>query len=60
MLNKKMQVEVNNVTDGEEKYVVARFDEHSKKLWYFGRYETEERAKEVALIENGIVLEDIK
>lgn len=38
-----------------EGYVVARTDE--SKLWYYGTYETEERAREVAVeLGNGIVV----
>lgn len=51
-----MKVKVNNVTEGEEKFVVARVSEG--ELWYYGRYE-EERAKEVAEEIGGIVVEDI-
>jgi ribonucleotide reductase alpha subunit len=51
-----MKVKVNNVTEGEEKFVVARVSEG--ELWYYGRYE-EERAKEVAEEIGGIVVEEI-
>ena len=51
-----MKVKVNNVTEGEEKFIVARVSEG--KLWYYGRYE-EERAREVAEEIGGIVVEEI-
>lgn len=51
-----MKVKVNNVTEGEEKFVVARVSDG--KLWYYGRY-PEQRAVEVAKEIEGIVLEDI-
>lgn len=51
-----MKVKVKNVTEGEEKFVVARVSEG--ELWYYGRYE-EERAREVAGEIGGIVLEEI-
>jgi len=51
-----MKVKVNNVTEGEEKFVVARVSDG--ELWYYGRYE-EERAKEVAEEIGGIVVEEI-
>lgn len=58
MLNtKKMQTEVVNVTDGEERFVVARRCEDGR-LWYWGRYFDPERAQEVAEEIGGIVLED--
>lgn len=51
-----MKVKVNNVTEGEEKFVVARVSEG--ELWYYGRYE-EEKAREVAEEISGIVVEEI-
>ena len=51
-----MKVKVNNVTEGEEKFVVARVSEG--ELWYYGRYE-EEKAREVAEKIGGIVVEEI-
>lgn len=51
-----MKVKVNNVTEGEEKFVVARVSDG--ELWYYGRYE-EERAREVAEEIGGIVVEEI-
>ena len=51
-----MKVKVNNVTEGEEKFVVARVSDG--ELWYYGRYE-EEKAREVAEEIGGIVVEEI-
>lgn len=51
-----MKVKVNNVTEGEEKFVVARVSDG--ELWYWGRY-NEEKAKEVAKEIEGVVLEEI-
>ena len=51
-----MKVKVNNVTEGEEKFVVARVSEG--ELWYYGRHE-EEKAREVAEEIGGIVVEEI-
>lgn len=51
-----MKVKVKNVTEGEEKFVVARVSEG--ELWYYGRYE-EEKAREVAEEIGGIVVEEI-
>lgn len=50
-----MKVKVNNVTEGEEKFVVARISDG--ELWYWGRY-NEEKAKEVAKEIEGVVLEE--
>lgn len=56
MKSKDMLVQVNNITEGKEKYVVARLV--SGELWYYGRY-PKEKANEVANeFENGIVLFD--
>ena len=55
----KAEVKINNMPRTmNEKYIVARRDEHTARLWYYGNYDTEERALEVALeIRNGIVVE---
>ena len=38
--------------------MVARRDEYTSELWYYGTFDTEERAYEVAReLDNGIVLE---
>ena len=59
MLNcRKMLVEVNNVTNGEEPYVVARFAEDGK-LWYYGRYPSRKQANDIAELTDGLVLEDV-
>lgn len=56
MKSKDMLVQVKNITEGKEKYVVARLV--SGELWYYGRY-PKEKADEVANeFENGIVLID--
>ncbi len=56
MKSKDMLVQVKNITEGKEKYVVARLV--SGELWYYGRY-PKEKADEVASeFENGIVLFD--
>lgn len=56
--NRYMKVKIHNVTDGEEKYVVARYSEETNDLWYWGRYSDRERAIEVAEEVGGLVLED--
>lgn len=47
---------VKNVTDGEEPYLVGRFVEGM--IWYWGRFDTFEKAKEVADEIGGMVLVD--
>lgn len=57
-MNKYMKTLVNNVEyeSSINKFIVAR--PVNCELWYYGRYATEERAKEVAKEINGIVVED--
>lgn len=58
MKNKDMLVQVKNITEGKEKYVVARLV--SGELWYWGRFETQGEAEKVAQeFENGVVLKDV-
>ena len=41
-------------------WMVARRDDYTAELWYYGVYETEERAQNIALeLENGIVIESV-
>ena len=49
---------INNLFgDPEFPYIVARRDEQTAELWWYGSYETEERAYDVAVkIGDGIVL----
>ena len=56
--NRKMKVTVHNVTDGEEKFVVARYSEEDNSLWYWGRYPDKEKAIKAAEEIGGLVLED--
>lgn len=50
------QVEVNNCEKDVEEYIVARWDKVSCSLWFYGSYETEKRANEVAKTIDGIVV----
>lgn len=52
----KMTALVRNVTEGSERFVVAKVDDTD--LWYWGRWDDYGRAKEVAEEVGGIVLED--
>lgn len=49
------QVEVNNVPEDAEQYIVARFSFDDLGLWYWGSWKSEEDAKRVAKEEQGIV-----
>ena len=53
---KEMTVKVKNVTEGKEKFVVARLDHN--ELWYWGRWDKEEDANRVAEEIDGLVLFD--
>lgn len=60
----RVNVNVNNMPDFNDGfaepgkyYVVARVDERTRELWYYGTYSVEEKAYEVAKeIRNGVVL----
>lgn len=57
-MKKHMKVLINNIDSKHlEKYVVARFDESSHQLWFYGSYKTEERANEVLReLWNGLIV----
>lgn len=52
----KVNVEIHNMQEGYgEPYIVARLI--NGEFWYYGRYETKERAKAVAVnFDNAIVM----
>ena len=58
----RVKAHINNMPvfetkESGEHFIVARVDEETRKLWYYGSYPTEARAYEVAQeIRNGIVL----
>lgn len=56
-MKKACKVYINNMPQKTEKYVVARFDEDGKELWYWGSWDDVVRAKEVAEEVGGIVTE---
>ena len=52
-----MIVKVNNLPAHTEKYIVAKYVDHS--LWYYGSWDNREEAERVALeLENGLVVEN--
>ena len=61
MINEVIEVRVmihNLPQTARPGYMVVRRDEYTADLWYYGTFETEERAFEVAQeLDNGIVLE---
>lgn len=54
------RVRVNNAPDEVNKFIVARFDETTHALWYYGSWDDLKMAKEVAEeLYNGIVVERV-
>jgi len=56
MAEQYFQVEVMNTPEIVEKYVVARFDENTNQLWFYGSWNDEIKAKDVAIEIDGIVV----
>lgn len=52
-------VEVNNIPEKVNEWVVARFSPHSRDLWYWGSWDNEPQAKEVAKLIDGLVVRKI-
>lgn len=50
------QVIVNNVPNHAEGYIVARINEETRSLWYWGCWDNKADADECAANVNGIVL----
>lgn len=59
MAEQYFQVEVMNTPEIVEKYVVARFDENTNQLWFYGSWNDEIKAKDVAIEIDGIVVRRI-
>lgn len=59
MAEQYFQVDVMNTPEIVEKYVVARFDETTNQLWFYGSWNDEIRAKDVAIEIDGIVVRRI-
>ena len=52
-------VEVNNIPEKVNEWVVARFSPHSRDLWYWGSWKSEEQAREVAKLIDGVVVRKV-
>lgn len=53
-----MKVKVNNTPTTTRHWVVARYDENTKKLWYYGSWDNKEDAERaVEELYNGILVE---
>ena len=55
-----VDVEINNVSAGQSPYIVARYSQDTKSWWYWGRYDTKERAEEAAAEIGGAVFTEVK
>ena len=55
-MEKTMKVKVNNITEGNAKFVVARLVDG--ELWYWGRWDNKQEAKRVAKEIDGLVVVD--
>ena len=53
----EFKVKVENAPKECEKWIVARFDVYTNKLWWWGSWDSEERAREIAKTIDGVVLE---
>ena len=54
------QVEVNNVPKECCEWIVARWSVSSCDLWFWGSWETEAQAKEIAKLIDGIVVRRVE
>ena len=48
-------VEINNLPEEVEDWVVARYSPQTRDLWYWGSYSKENQAKEIAKLIDGLV-----
>ena len=55
-MERQFLVEVNNVPDDCEKFIVARFDPKERELWFWGSWDNEAQAKEIAKMRDGLVV----
>ncbi len=52
-------VEINNLPEEVEDWVVARYSPQARDLWYWGSWDNEEQAKEVAKLIDGLVVKKV-
>lgn len=52
-------VEVNNIPEETEDWVVARYSPQTRDLWYWGSYSKENQAKEIAKLIDGLVVRKV-
>ena len=52
-------VEINNLPEEVEDWVVARYSPQTRDLWYWGSWDNEVQAKEVAKLIDGLVVKKV-
>lgn len=52
-------VEINNLPEEVEDWVVARYSSQTRDLWYWGSWDNEAQAKEVAKLIDGLVVRKV-
>ena len=52
-------VEVNNIPEETEDWVVARYSSQTRDLWYWGSWDNEAQAKEVAKLIDRLVVRKV-
>lgn len=52
-------VEINNLPEEVEDWVVARYSSQTRDLWYWGSWDNEPQAKEVAKLIDGLVVRKV-
>ena len=53
-------VEINNLPEEVEDWVVARYSSQTRDLWYWGSYPKENQAKEIAKLIDGLVVRKVE
>lgn len=59
MAEQLCQVVVNNTPENALEYIVARWSKDTSGLWYWGSWENESQAKEIAKLVDGVVVKRI-
>lgn len=52
-------VEINNLPEETEDWVVARYSPQTRDLWYWGSWDNEAQAREVAKLIDGVVVRKV-
>lgn len=52
-------VEINNLPEEVDDWVVARYSPQTRDLWYWGSYDNEAQAKEIAKLIDGLVVRKV-